>query len=344
MKFSICIPNFNYAPYLRLTLESVQNQANADYEICVADNNSKDDSQALIRDFAAKDPRIKYKFNPTNIGFSDNLLVASEMAVGDWHILLSSDDLINPGSLEFYQKFVKIAGEKHKFALSAACDKIDGNGAKIGYLGPRNKVWRSEDIDRALSDEMGSDVYRVPSAEMMRRCLSSFYGFFNFAAACYPATAYKAVGGYSGGRMYGPDKWFHWRLLTAVEEVFFIDTPLFCYRWHDQNQAALQQKNRALKYLVDEYRNVLETTPEMLKLAGMTQEALQQNFIQEVIAKQAFSSLKNNQRTEARRILRFGAATFPARTFASFPVWAIKALLFFGIAGTWAARLLKPKF
>ena len=344
MKFSLCIPNFNYARYLGLTLESVLHQANADFEICIADNNSNDDSQALIRDFVAKDPRIKYRFNPTNVGFSDNLLAASEMAQGDWHILLSSDDLINKGALEFYNKFINIIGDGRRFAFSAACDKVDGNGTKIGYLGPRSKVWRPEDIDSILSEEMGCTVYRVASAEMMRRCLSSFYGFFNFASACYTSETYKAVGGYFGGRMYGPDKWFHWRLLTKVDEVFFIDTPLFSYRWHDQNQAALQQKNRALKYLVDEYRNVLETTPEMLQMAGIKPEILQRTFIEEVVAKQAFASLKNDQRGETSRILRFGSATYPALASTSINIWAIKGLVLLGPIGSWAARLLKPKF
>ncbi len=344
MKFSLCIPNFNYARYLGRTLESVLNQAQADFEICVADNNSTDDSQALIRDFAAKDPRIKYRFNPSNVGFSDNLLVASEMAVGDWHILLSSDDLINPGALDFYQKFIRTIGDKSRFAFSATCDKIDGQDVKIGYLGPRSKVWRSEDIDRRLSEEMGCTVYRVASAEMMRRCLSSFYGFFNFASACYPATAYAAAGGYFGGRMYGPDKWFHWRLLTQLEEVFFIDAPLFSYRWHDQNQAALQEKNRALKYLVDEYRNAIETPPEMLRLAGIRPEALPRTFMEEVVAKQAFSCLKKGEREEAKRILRFGAATYPVLTSTSFNVWAIRGLILLGPIGSLAARLIKPKF
>lgn len=343
-KFSICIPNFNYARYLRLTLESVLRQKDADFEICVADNNSDDGSQELIRDFADRDQRIRFQFNQNNVGFSDNLLAVSQMASGEWQILLSSDDLILDGALVFYQKFVEAVGSSGKFTFGSACEKIDSEGAKIGYLGPRSKVWGSGDIDKNLSEKMGCNVYRVASTEMLRRCLSTFYGFFSFASACYPAQAYAQVGGYFGGRMYGPDKWFHWRLLTAVEEVFFLDKALFAYRWHEQNQAAAQQKSRALKYLVDEYRNVFETTPEMLRLAEMKIEDLQQNFVEEVIAKQAYALLKNGQRAEARRVLNFGKATYPTLVRISKNVWAIRGLLILGVLGSWLARLFKPNF
>ena len=344
MKFSICIPNYNYARYLPFTLDSVISQTNVPLEICVSDNNSDDGSQELIGKYAANEPRIKVKFHPSNVGFSDKLSAVSQMAEGDWQILLSSDDLMNHGALHFYENFITAIGSDMRFAFSSSCDLIDHNGLKIGYIGPRSKVWRLEDIDVARSKEMGCDVYRVSSKEMIKRCLASFYGFFNFASTCYPTSAFLASGGYLGGRMYGPDKWLHWRLLANIDMVFFIDTPLFSYRWHAQNQSALQQKSRALKFLVDEYRNVIEIPTALLSLASIDSETLQRNFMEEVVAKQAFSALKSNQREEARRVLRFGGATYPSLAFTSFNIWAIKSLLLLGPVGTWLAKLFKPDF
>ena len=330
MKFSICIPNYNYAAYLKLTLESVIRQTGASFEICVADNNSNDGSQALIKQFAEENAAIKYAFNATNIGFSDNLLTVSQMATGDWQILLSSDDIMAEGALKFYQDFIEKIGPGKKFAFSSSCDKIDSEGNKIGFLGPRSKVWLAGDIDADLSTKMGCDVYCVSSKEMLQRSLSTFYGPFNFAPTCYSASSYAQAGGYIGGRMYNPDKWFHWRLLPVVDAVYFLDKPTFGYRWHAQNQAAIQQKSQALKYLVDEYRNAIEVSPEMLAFAGMDKAALQQNFIEEVVVKQAFAAIKNAQRQEAARVLHFGTATFPLEANRSKFFWAMKALLVLG--------------
>ncbi len=344
MRFSICVPNFNYAAYLKLTLESVLRQTGAAFEICVADNNSSDGSQALIKRFASENAHIKCAFNATNLGFSDNLLAVSQMATGDWHILLSADDIMAEGTLNFYNDFIDTVGPGKKFAFHSSCDKIDSEGTKIGFLGPRNKVWRTTDIDANLSSTMGCDVYRVDSKEMLRRSLSTFYGPFNFAAACYSASSYIQAGGYTGGRMYNPDKWFHWRLLTVVDEVFFLDKPAFQYRWHSQNQAAIQQKSQALKYLVDEYRNAIEVTPEMLSFAQMDTTVLQRNFIEEVIVKQAFAAIKNGRRKEASRVLYFGLATFPVQSNRSKLFWTMKGLLLLGPIGAWAAKIIRPQF
>ena len=40
MKFSICIPNYNYGRYLGRTIQSVLDQQGADFELLVSDNAS----------------------------------------------------------------------------------------------------------------------------------------------------------------------------------------------------------------------------------------------------------------------------------------------------------------
>ena len=44
IKFSICIPNYNYGSYIGETIKSVLNQTYENYEIIVVDNASTDDS------------------------------------------------------------------------------------------------------------------------------------------------------------------------------------------------------------------------------------------------------------------------------------------------------------
>lgn len=69
---SICIPTYNRAEYLKMTLESIVNQdaflsSNA-VEIVVSDNNSDDDTELVVRNLQEKYPfRIKYNKNKKNI-------------------------------------------------------------------------------------------------------------------------------------------------------------------------------------------------------------------------------------------------------------------------------------
>ena len=100
--FSVCIPNFNYDSYITETIESILSQDFKDVEICIADNSSTDKSEEIIKEFANKYKFIKTYFNSCNVGFSENLKRAANLATSDWMIMLSSDDIAYPKALKRY--------------------------------------------------------------------------------------------------------------------------------------------------------------------------------------------------------------------------------------------------
>ena len=108
MKFSICIPNYNYERYLGRTIASVREQQDVDLEILMSDNASTDGSVALAQSFG--DPRIQVHVNAVNVGFAGNLDRAARMATGEWMIMLSSDDLARPGALTTYRGVIDELG------------------------------------------------------------------------------------------------------------------------------------------------------------------------------------------------------------------------------------------
>ncbi|MEK6237000.1 MAG: glycosyltransferase, partial [Planctomycetales bacterium] len=64
MKFSVCIPNYNYEKYLGVTIQSVLDQSHRDFEILVSDNASTDRSIEIVEGF--EDPRIRARINACN--------------------------------------------------------------------------------------------------------------------------------------------------------------------------------------------------------------------------------------------------------------------------------------
>ncbi len=94
MRFSVCIPNYNYERFLGRTIQSVRDQMGAEFEILVSDNASTDRSMDIVRGFA--DPRIRWRVNRCNVGFAGNLDRAARLAEGERMIMLSSDDLMRP--------------------------------------------------------------------------------------------------------------------------------------------------------------------------------------------------------------------------------------------------------
>lgn len=312
MLFSICIPNYNYEQYVGITLESVIKQTMPPFEVLVTDNASTDKSVEVIKGYAEQHTNIKLKVNRTNIGFAGNLDEVGKMARGDWMIMLSSDDVVKEHALEVYRKFINLIPTHQNFAFCSAFEKIDSYGNFLEFLNASgSSLWNEKDIDAELSKELGISIYKVKSAEMLKRCLSKFLNPFNFAATCYTREVYEKVGGYGGGRLINPDKWFHWKIMAELDYVYYIDSPLFQYRWHQNNQAGQQQQSQILKYWLDEYRNSFELTPAMLNKAGKSAKDIKKIFNKHCILAYVIKHLKQGNFPLAKRIFAFGLFCYP---------------------------------
>jgi glycosyltransferase involved in cell wall biosynthesis len=339
MKFSICIPNYNYERYLGRTIQSILDQNDPDLEILVSDNASTDGSAELVRKF--NDPRIRLHVNACNVGFSGNLDRSAGMATGGLMIMLSSDDLMRAGALATYRNLFERLGERGRSSIaSASWDVIDSDNRVTGATGPDPSLWFESDRQHELEEHLGAPVYGVPAEELLRRCLGQMKNPFNFAATVYPAELYRGVEGYGGGRLFNPDKWFHWKVLGHARHAYFVDQKLFAYRWHGDNQMAQESATSALKYLVDEYVSTLELDPAVLKRIGLSRENLLDAFVEHDIARHGLATLARGQRVRARRILDFGRAAYPQHVRRNRRARALRALLALGPVGQFVATRL----
>jgi glycosyltransferase involved in cell wall biosynthesis len=331
MKFSICIPNYNYERYLGKTIRSVLDQQGVELEILVSDNASTDKSLDVVREF--NDPRIKIHVNNVNVGFSGNLDRAARMATGEYVIMLSSDDLIAPGTLEKYARLMATIARDRPAVVSSTWDVISASDEKIGRHGPDGALWLPADRAPELDELVGGPVYRVAGDILLKRCIERMKNPFNFAATCYSRVLYDKIEGYGGGRMFNPDKWFHWRMLAQTEWAYFVDLPFFCYRWHDSNQTALQRAAGALKLLVDEYANTLDLDNALLARLGLNRTDVEGAFIEYDIARHGLSTLAGGSRARARRIVDFGRAAYPQACRGNNRLRILRALLALGPLG-----------
>jgi hypothetical protein len=352
MKLSVMIPNYNYGRYIGETIQSVLGQApparagagdqDDDLEIVVADNASTDDSVARVRQLG--DPRVRIEVNPCNLGFAPNLERVAQMARGDWMLLLSSDDRMQPGALDAYHRLADALGERaHRAVWGCPTWVIDADGNRTGRRDPDPKLWRGAHDEPALSRAVGHPVRSLPAAEMLRRSLALLRSPLPFATTCYPRALHDAMGGYSGGRLVNPDKWFLWKLLAAAETIYVIDHPLFDYRVHDAGQGPQEQRSGALKYLVDQYVSTFNLPDDLYARSGLDKAALAAAFVEQDIALRGLLALATGQRAHAQRAVHFGLATYPALTRKNPKVWALRILLALGPAGTQIARAARAR-
>jgi len=342
LALSVLIPNYNYARYIGQTIQSVLDQATDDVEIVIADNASTDESVAVIRSFA--DPRIRLHVNPCNLGFSANLERVAGLATGRRMLLLSSDDRMTPGALDAYARLERALGDRAESAVwGSAITVIDSHGQPTRHAPPDPKLWRDAVLDAELTAAVGLPVRTMAADKMLRRSLELLRMPLGFATTCYPKGLHDAVGGYSGGRLYNPDKWFLWKLMSVAETIHVIDAPLFEYRVHGAAQAAQQQASGALKHLTDEYIATFTLPEETLTRARLDRAAIAKAFIEHDIALRGLVALAEGRRDAALRTVRFGQATYPELVNENSKVWLLRALLGLGPAGSALARFVRGR-
>ena len=90
--FSIIIPVYNVAPYLRECLDSVLSQTFGDWEAICVDDGSTDGSSAILDEYAVKDSRFKV-IHQANAGVSAARNVALRIFGGRFILFLDADDI-----------------------------------------------------------------------------------------------------------------------------------------------------------------------------------------------------------------------------------------------------------
>lgn len=91
-RVSIGLPVFNGANYLRRSVESILAQDYGDLELIVSDNASTDETESICRELAARDSRIRYYRNQTNLGAARNYNKVFELARGEFFKWAAHDD------------------------------------------------------------------------------------------------------------------------------------------------------------------------------------------------------------------------------------------------------------
>lgn len=97
---TVGLPVYNREKYLRASLDSLLSQTFTDFELVICDNASTDGTEAICRDYAARDPRIRYHRNAVNVGANRNFNRVFELARGKYLKWSTSDDYWAPQTLE----------------------------------------------------------------------------------------------------------------------------------------------------------------------------------------------------------------------------------------------------
>lgn len=230
--FSIIMPLYNKAPYVRKAVESVVRQTFADWELIVVDDGSDDGGAELVKAFS--DTRIRM-IRQENMGVSMARNNGVSVAQGDYICFLDADDWWCDGYLESMQELIA----RHP----------DAGLYSTAYLLVKNGRQRQAPIGVAADFTEGIIDYCSVYAKTL--CMPVFTG-----ATCVPRRIFDEQQGFNRLLSLGEDfdLWLH---IAQKHPVVLLNQPLAYY-----NQDA-DPRHRAIRRLHDPAHHVLWNLPEM---------------------------------------------------------------------------------
>lgn len=144
---SVLIPNYNHAPFLADTINSVLSQDFDDFELLVGDDASTDNSVEIIKSYG---DRIRPFFFKKNRGYFATIQDLFKEARGMFVHMFSSDDLYLPGFLSTSMKLM------FEHQLKLTCSNI----RYFSKESSRETKLYDKDVPTAFHKEEIVDVFR----------------------------------------------------------------------------------------------------------------------------------------------------------------------------------------
>ena len=207
MRFSVIIPLYNKAPYVKKALESVFDQTFRDYELIVVDDGSTDDSFGVasqVLDGSGIDYQLIHQENAGVSTARNNGVAASH---GDYVCFLDADDWWAPGFLERMDWAIKeypdagIYGTNY-YIISRGQQRIALHIPSTGYINY-------------------CDCYRK-----LQMPLTSI-------SVAIPRSVFQSLGGFKPHLKLGED-FDLWIRIALSQRVVYLDEPL-AYYYQDSN-------------------------------------------------------------------------------------------------------------
>ena len=208
MRYSIIVPLYNKAPYVRHALDSIISQTYTDWECIIVDDGSTDDSVAICEEFLS----THYTLNIThkniriisqpNSGVAKARNVGVENSHGQFVCFLDADDRWEPNYLEEMDRLIKEYPDAGLYASNY-----------IYYKPGKTHV--------ALNLERGYMNY--PEAYLNSTAMPVWTG-----ATCMPRNVFDEMGGFPNGIKLGED-FLLWAKTALYYKVAFCEKALAYY-------------------------------------------------------------------------------------------------------------------
>ena len=199
---SVVMPVYNAVPFLDDSVSSILKQTFTDFEFVILDDGSTDNSIARLREWAARDRRIKVHESKKRLGLSGSSNAVVAPARASIIARMDADDVAHPERLQ--RQWDVIQNNPDVAVVGTLCNGIDARGHEVR---PRDR-WR-----------------------LVRR---SGYIPFPHGSAMFRRAVFDKVGGYDETAISAEDQQLFARM-AAHGRVMTLPDVLYSYRYHANN-------------------------------------------------------------------------------------------------------------
>jgi glycosyltransferase involved in cell wall biosynthesis len=238
LTIAIVVPTFNRGQLLQLTIAAVQQQTVLDWELVVVDDDSTDDTLAVVTRMAQLDSRIRVTSQPhSGIAAARNRGL-ERIGASEFVSFLDDDDLWEPHTLQRLSEAIK----RNPAAIGAygLAQRIDHRGRQVTGDGlaerqlqrraieGRRLVTLPTDAPTTFEAMAFGNVIMTPGTVLIRRSALDRAGHFREPAA----------------------DWDMWLRLTMQGDLVFVPEIVIGYRSHPSNESHNILRNSKRKFMV----------------------------------------------------------------------------------------------
>jgi glycosyltransferase involved in cell wall biosynthesis len=223
---SVLTTVYNREKYLGACIESVLASDFQDWEMIIVDDQSKDDSLLIAKEYSTKDKRIKVYVNEHNLGDYPNRNQAAKYANGKYVKYLDADDLIYPHGLGI---MVHIMEEYPECVLGISQEVAEDDKPYPFVMQPK-ETFQREFLQRGV-------LGLGPTGAIIRR------------------DAFESIGGFTGTRYIGDTEL--WYKLAINYPVVKMVPGLTFWRQHEDQEITKGQDG--FFYLENAFKHEIQT-------------------------------------------------------------------------------------
>ena len=222
-KISVALCTYNGEPFLRQQLASIQQQTRLPDELVVCDDQSTDQTVAIVREFAATVSfPITIVQNPQTLGSAKNFEKAIRLCGGDLIALSDQDDIWYPDRLQRSQQ--EFVAHPQAGLVFSDADLIDEQNRPLA-----GTLWQRLGFAGKRREDLLAGQFLVLAK----------HRFVTGATAMFRADLRDRFLPIGAGWIH--DEWIA-LIAAAFSDLRPIDQPLIRYRIHGSQQVGLQNK------------------------------------------------------------------------------------------------------